>query len=239
MRSVPNDKGIGDTDLEGTSVIFDLDGTLIDTATDLAASMNHAIAADGLAALDVSAVRHLVGHGARRMLSEAYQLAGCEADGDMLDRSLDRFLDYYYGNIADHSRPFPRVEEEIGVLRRAGARVAICTNKREAPAVKLIETLGLSFLFDVIVGADSTAAAKPDPAPVRRCLDVTGARRAVFVGDSDTDIRAADNIGLPCVAVRFGYGPLTLKDQAVLVIDTYAGFAARVDELAHAPARVV
>lgn len=209
-------------DLTGATLIFDLDGTLVDTADDLAASMNHALAADGLAPVPAAEVRHLVGHGARRMLMQGYQSsAGREAGEDALDQALARFLKHYQDNIAVHSRPFDHVIEMIERFRSEGARAAICTNKREANAVLLIETLGLSHLFEIIVGADTTTAAKPDPAPVRLCLEKTSAHRAVFFGDSDTDIRAAKAAGTPCLVADFGYGPLTLKNEAAAVFSDY------------------
>ncbi len=204
-------------DLRGSALIFDLDGTLVDTVDDLAASMNHALAAAGLGAVPVSEVRHLVGHGARRMLMRGFLLsAGREANEAELDEAMVAFLDFYADNIAAHSRPFDHVIEMIEGFLARGARAAICTNKREAMARLLIETLGYSELFDAIVGADTTIAAKPDPAPVRLCLGKTGAARAVFFGDSDTDIRAARAANLPCFIADFGYGPITLSDQAAV-----------------------
>ncbi|WP_428410532.1 HAD-IA family hydrolase [Hyphococcus sp.] len=207
-------------DLKGAALLFDLDGTLVDTVDDLAAAMNHALAEAGLAAVPVSGVRHLVGHGARRMLMQGYEIsAGRAAETEELDLALSRFLDHYQANIAVHSRPFDHVIEMIeGVLAR-GARAAICTNKREAMARLLIETLGLSSLFDAIVGGDTAEAAKPDPAPVRLCLEKTGAERAVFIGDSDTDIRAAKAANLPCFIADFGYGPTTLAAEATVFSD--------------------
>ena len=201
-------------DLSDTVVIFDLDGTLVDTAGDLAAAMNHALIAAGRPAIDGGRVRPLVGHGARAMLVRGFDETGGRPPDEEMDRHLRVFLDHYMAHIADHSRPFPGVVEAIGALRAAGAKTAICTNKREAPARLLIETLGLSSLFDAVVGMDSAAAAKPDPAPVLRCLALTGARRGAFVGDSDTDIRAAAAAGLPCFIATFGYGPLTLAGEA-------------------------
>lgn len=208
-------------DLRGSALIFDLDGTLVDTVEDLAASMNHALAAAGLEPVPTGEVRHLVGHGARRMLMRGFLLsAGREAEEAELDEAMTRFLDFYGENIAVHSRPFDHVIEMTEGLLARGARAAICTNKREAMARRLIETLGLTPFFDAIVGADTTEAAKPDPAPVRLCLEETGASRAAFIGDSDTDIRAAGAARVPCFIANFGYGPVTLPDQAT-VFSTY------------------
>ncbi|PQA89649.1 HAD-IA family hydrolase [Hyphococcus luteus] len=204
-------------DLRGSALIFDLDGTLVDTVEDLSASMNHVLAAAGLAPVPTGEVRHLVGHGARRMLMRGFLLsAGREAQEGELDDAMTRFLDFYGENIAVHSRPFDHVIEMTEGFLARGARAAICTNKREAMARRLIETLGVAPLFDAIVGADTAEAAKPDPAPVRLCLQEIGAARAAFIGDSDTDIRAAGAAGLPCFVADFGYGPVTLADRAAV-----------------------
>lgn len=208
--------------LKGATIIFDLDGTLIDTVGDMAASMNYALAKEGLDPLPAGEVRHLVGHGARRMLMRGYQIAaGRDAEDAELDLSLSRFLDHYQANIAVHSRPFDGVVEIIERLRADGASIAICTNKREALSVLLIGKLGLSDLFDTIVGADTISIAKPDPAPVRLCLERTGADRAIFIGDSDTDIRAAEAANLQCFIGEFGYGPITLSERAAKLFSRY------------------
>lgn len=203
-------------------VIFDLDGTLIDTAGDLAASLNHTLERAGLAPAPVDRVRHLVGHGARAMLRKGLADAGApEPDSAEMEAHLGVFLDHYQRHLADTSRPFPGAVEAIAALRADGAAIAICTNKREALARALIDRLALSSLFSSIVGGDTAAAAKPDPRPVLRCL--AEARRAVgvFVGDSDTDIRAAAAAKIPCLAARFGYGPLDLCDDALAMFSDY------------------
>jgi len=212
--------------LSGAAVLFDLDGTLVDTADDLAASMNHALAGSGLAPVPAGEVRNLVGRGARRMLMRGYEVsAGREADEKELDAALARFLTHYQANIAVASRPFGGVIEMIEELRAEGMRIAICTNKREAMARLLIETLGIAPLFDTIVGADTAAAPKPDAAPVLMCMTRISAERGVFIGDSDTDIKAALAARMPCLIADFGYGPLTLAHLASAVFSDYAATA--------------
>jgi len=219
-------------DLKGAAVIFDLDGTLIDTADDLAASMNHALGEAGLPPVAHSAVRHLVGHGARAMLMRGIEAgAGRAASDGELEQGLKNFLDHYGANIADHSRPFDGVIEMIEGFRQRGAGIAICTNKREALSRQLIDRLGISALFDTIVGADTCSAAKPDPAPVLLCIERTRAERLIFIGDSDTDIRAAGAAQLPCLIAEFGYGPLTLRDQAAGSFKAYGEAAAMIEKL--------
>ncbi|MBL4619897.1 MAG: HAD-IA family hydrolase [Marinicaulis sp.] len=218
-------------DLAGTAVLFDLDGTLIDTAEDLAASMNHALARANIDPISGVEVRHLVGYGARRMLMRGYQLsARREGTTEELDKALEWFLEHYQDNIAVHSRPFDGVVEMIERQRALGIRFAICTNKREAMAVLLLETLGVSSLFDAIIGADSASAAKPDPAPVKMCMEKLRAQHGVFVGDSDTDIRAARSVKMACFIARFGYGPLTLANEATALFDSYGEAAPLIEE---------
>lgn len=208
--------------LAGVCVVFDLDGTLCDTAGDLAASMNHALAAAGHTKVQLEKVRHLVGHGARAMLRKGLEEAGAPAPTDAeLDAHLALFLDHYLDHIADMSRPFPGAIEAIEAMKADGAAIAVCTNKREAWARALIEALQLSHHFKAIVGADTAGAAKPDPRPVRRCLELTSAEKGVFIGDSDTDIKAAGAAGLPCLAALFGYGPLDLCDEAFALFSSY------------------
>lgn len=195
--------------------MFDLDGTLADTADDLAAAMNAALEAEGLPNVPGGEVRHLVGHGARAMLKRGFEIAGGRVVGEAaLDRGLDIFLDYYEANIAVHTRPFDGAIALIDDLRGMGAATAICTNKRERLARALIDALDLTDRFDVIVGADTAAAPKPDGAPVRYCLDKARADRGVLIGDSDTDIKAGAAAGTPVFAATFGYGPLDLIDAA-------------------------
>jgi len=208
--------------LEGVTVLFDLDGTLVDTAGDLAAAMNHALTASGHAPVPLANVRHLVGHGARAMLARGLGEAGiADPTSAELDAHVAVFLEFYMAHIADTSRPFPGAVDAIEAIIAEGAAVAICTNKREAWARALIGALGLTRYFDSIVGADTAGAAKPDKRPLQRCIADTGAPKGVFVGDSDTDIRAADAAGMPCLAALFGYGPLDLCDRAFARFSNY------------------
>jgi phosphoglycolate phosphatase len=206
--------------LAGVAVIFDLDGTLIDTAADLAASMNHVLRRAGRGPVPLDRVRHLVGHGARAMLEKGFQENGGAAPAD-LDPYVALFLEHYLQHIADHSRPFPGAIEALDVLQSEGAAIAICTNKRETLARALFEALRLTGRFSAIVGADTVGVAKPDARPVLAALQRSGADRGVFVGDSDTDIRAANAAGMPCITALFGYGPLDLVRQSYACFSAY------------------
>lgn len=201
-------------DLSDVAILFDLDGTLVDTAEDLAYAMNHALGAAGRPPVPAGAVRHLVGQGARAMLERGFAASGPVPEGTAMDGHVRAFLDHYLAHIADHSRPFPGAVEAVEAMIAMGARIAICTNKREAPARLLIDTLALSPLFDAIVGMDTVGAAKPDPAPARHCLRLCERDRAVFIGDSDTDLMTAAAAGMPALVTLLGYGPLTLAARA-------------------------
>lgn len=216
--------------LDGAAIIFDLDGTLIDTAADLLMSVNHALGQAGVAAAPLDQVRHLVGGGARRMLRRGFEIAtGREASAQEVEEAFGAFRQHYANNIAIHSRPFEFAIEMIEEKRMRGASISICTNKTEALAKQLIEALGLTSLFEIIVGADTATAAKPDPSPVLLCLKKMKATRAVFIGDSDTDIRAAKTAGLPSLIAEFGYGPTTLKNEAQAMFADYRAASDLID----------
>lgn len=214
--------------LAGVAVLFDLDGTLVDTAADLGAAMNHAIAADGLAPIALSSVRSLVGAGARVMIERAYALHGVDPARLDMNARMDRFLDHYLAHIADHSRVFAGAESALSALSAEGAALAVCTNKREPWARLLLDALNLSGRFCAIVGPDTTGAAKPDPRPALYCMEKAGAARGVFIGDSDTDIAAARNASMPCVVATFGYGPTELRREAAALFDDYRQLPERV-----------
>ncbi len=206
--------------LAGVAVIFDLDGTLIDTAADLAASMNFVLQQAGREPVPLDRVRHLVGHGARAMLDRGFREKGGAAPSD-LDSHVALFLEHYLQHIADQSRPFPGAIETLDRLQADGAAIAVCTNKREAWARALFDALSLTPRFAAIIGADTVGVPKPDARPVKAALLQSRAERGVFVGDSDTDIRAACAAGMPCLAALFGYGPLELAKEARALFSSY------------------
>jgi phosphoglycolate phosphatase len=209
-------------DLAGTVIIFDLDGTLVDTAGDLAAAMNHVLAGEGRAVLPLARVRHLIGQGAEAMLARGFAETGGAPRAADMEVNVRTFLDHYTANIATLSRPFPGAIEAIGELRAIGAACAVCTNKRETLSRALLAALRINSHFDAIVGGDTGPAPKPDPAPVRLCIERTRTERAIFVGDSDTDIKAAKAAGIPCLLATFGYGPALLRAEAAASFDAYA-----------------
>ncbi|MDB5737830.1 MAG: phosphoglycolate phosphatase [Sphingomonas bacterium] len=186
------------------TVVFDLDGTLADTAPDLTASLNHALGELGRPPVPAQDVRHMVGHGARALLQKGLAATG-EVSEALIDRGFPIFLDYYEAHIADHSRPWPGVEEALAALEAEGVILAICTNKLESLTHRFLADIGWQGRFASIVGGDTLPVRKPDPAPLFEAIARAGGGPAAFVGDSITDTDTARNAGLPCVAVTFGF----------------------------------
>jgi phosphoglycolate phosphatase len=188
------------------TILFDLDGTLVDTAPDLAGAMNHVLAALDRPPLPVDAVRHLVGHGARALIARGLAATGDPAP-HLIEPAMPLFLQYYADHIADASRAFDGVEAALDALGAAGCVAAICTNKPTALANALVAALGWQGRFAAVIGHDSAPRPKPDAAHVLAALEACGgdAGNAAFVGDSVTDVGAARNAGLPIILVSFGF----------------------------------
>ena len=193
------------TILTNATIVFDLDGTLVHTAPDLTNALNDVLTRRGHAPVSAEYIRATVGLGARAMIEAA--LARTGADEDM-DEMLAAFLVHYESNIANESRPFPGAVEVLARLEATGARLAVCTNKREYLARKLLRALDLEGRFRAIAGRDTFAAGKPSPLPLTGMIAAAAGdtARALMVGDSDVDIRTARAAAVPVVFVSFGYG---------------------------------
>jgi phosphoglycolate phosphatase len=190
------------------AVIFDLDGTLVDTAPDLTLATNHVLVSAGLAPTSDQSVRTMVGRGARMLITRGFAAQGVTLEAARLEQHYVKFVEFYSKNICTHSRPFPGAVALLERCAQAGLKLGICTNKLEGLSVQLIEALGLSHRFGAIVGADSIGIAKPDPAPYRETLRRLGVEGAsIMVGDSETDILTARAAGVPVIGVSFGYTP--------------------------------
>jgi phosphoglycolate phosphatase len=194
-------------------VIFDLDGTLIDTAPDLIESLNHTIAVADLEPVTFDDVTYLVGQGARVMIRRAFELRRVKLDDAQAEALFERFLEHYRGHIPGRSEPFPGVVGCLERLAAAGMKLAICTNKHEGLAVSLIEALGLSAHFAVVTGGDTFPVRKPDAGHILGTIERAGgeAGRTLMIGDSINDILAAKNAGIPSVAVDFGYSDVPVE----------------------------
>jgi phosphoglycolate phosphatase len=199
-----------------TTVIFDLDGTLVDTAPDLVETLNVVLAREGLLPIPYEDGRMLVGGGARYMIERGLASQGKSRTKADLDRLFGDFIAHYSLHVADRSRAFPGVEEALDVLAADGYRLAVCTNKLERLSMRVLDALGLSRRFAAICGQDTFGVQKPDPDFLRRTLERAGGvlDRAIMVGDSPTDIATAQAAGIPVIAVDFGYTNIPIAQLA-------------------------
>jgi phosphoglycolate phosphatase len=189
------------------AVIFDLDGTLVDTAPDLWRATNHVLAGAGRSEVTLDQVRAFVGYGARKLIARSFGATGSPLAPHEIEPLYEKVVAYYGANIAKGSVPFPGCVALLDRLKAEGVLIGICTNKLEGLSVKLIEALGLTGYFAAIVGPDTIGIAKPDPAPYRETLRRMGAEgaRSLLVGDSETDVLTARAAGVPVIGVTFGY----------------------------------
>jgi len=189
------------------TVIFDLDGTLVDTAPDIVASINVAFEEAGLKTVQFELLRSFVSHGARVMIEEGLRLTHVKLDERQIDALLDRILEDYWENIDRFSKPYDGVIEVLEMLQSVGAVLGVCTNKRVAPSIELLTRLDMLKYFLVVLGADSVPAHKPDPAHLTQTIAQSGGNeaRCVMIGDSITDVNTAKAAGIPVIVVDFGY----------------------------------
>lgn len=195
------------TSFEGATIVFDLDGTLVDTAPDLTASLNTVLTADGAAAVSLATGRSMIGGGVRVLVSRAYAAAGIDLSPADLSARVDRFIEDYRSHIARESRPYPGLIDALHWLAAQGARLAVCTNKRTDLSIALLRALDLAGRFAAIVGADLAPAAKPDPRHLNLAIERAGGRidQAVMVGDTRLDALVARAASVPLILVDFGY----------------------------------
>ncbi|PLX39187.1 MAG: phosphoglycolate phosphatase [Hyphomicrobiales bacterium] len=195
-------------------LVLDLDGTLIETLPDLAATLNMLLVKNGHAAIPPEDIRAMVGQGARVMLQRGFAHYGVELTQERTDELFAEFLEHYQDHIAEGSHPFPGVLEQLDRFAAAGWKLAVCTNKLEVLSKKLLDALGVSSRFAVIAGPDTFGYHKPDPNHILKTVEAAGGVRenAVMVGDSVADINAAKGAGIPVVAVDFGYTPIPVSE---------------------------
>jgi phosphoglycolate phosphatase len=194
-------------DLTDATIVFDLDGTLVDTAPDLAAAANHALGLVGLEPLAVGQLQPFIGHGSKAMIDAGLRIHDKSLSDGELTQLHDQFLRFYAENVAVASRPFEGIPELLDELADGGARLAVCTNKVERLSRLLLGTLGLDRRFAAIAGRDTFEMFKPAPGHLTGTIEKAGGRadRAVMVGDSEVDIATAAAAGVPSIFVTFGY----------------------------------
>jgi phosphoglycolate phosphatase len=207
------------------AIVFDLDGTLIHSAPDLLAAANVMLAGAGAAALDLPTLTGFIGNGVPVLVERI--IAARDLDPARHPQLLEAFHLAYAAAPADLTEPYPGVVSALTTLRAQGHALGICTNKPEAPARRILDLLGLTPFFGVVVGGDTLAEKKPDPAPLRAAFAGLGAARGLYVGDSEVDAETALAAGLPFALYTGGYRkapPEAIAHDAAF--DGFAGFPA-------------
>ena len=215
--------------------VFDLDGTLVDTAPDLVATLNVIMEREGLPPVPIAAARDMIGAGARALVERGFEAARRELTPAHSDELFRTFLAHYAEHLCERSALFPGVEAALAELAAGGFTLAVCTNKVEGLSRRLLDALGIADSFAAICGRDTFPYSKPDPRHLTMTIEQAGGdpRRAVMIGDSHADIAAAKAASIPVVAVTFGYTDVPVRDlDPDVAIDRY-------DELADAIRRVL
>src|SRR6202011_211247 len=196
------------------TVVFDLDGTLVDTAPDLINALNYVLQREGLPPVPLHLARNLIGAGARRLIERGLEVEGRSPGFDDITRLANDFIDHYAAHIADLSRPFDGLEGALHALGTRGYRFAVCTNKLEWLSKLLLDQLGLSARFAAVCGADTFGVSKPDPAILQQTIARAGGQMsaAIMVGDAGPDIGVARRAGVPVIGVEFGYTEVPIAD---------------------------
>jgi phosphoglycolate phosphatase len=188
------------------AVVFDLDGTLVDTAADIAAAVNRTLAADGLRSLSEAEVEPMIGRGATVLIALAYEAAGAPLDPAEVPDTAERYLARYAEHPAEHARPYADAPAALAALHERGVALAVCTNKRTSLARAVLEATGLAPFLGAVVGPDVVARRKPDAAHLDTAIGAIGAdpARTLYVGDGDVDVQTAQNAGVRYAIVAWG-----------------------------------
>jgi phosphoglycolate phosphatase len=213
------------------TIVFDLDGTLIDTAPDLIDTLNLILAREGLPAMPFAEARRLIGGGSRGMLERALIEEGRPAGKAEMDRLFAAYIEHYAAHIADRSRPFPQLEATLDRLAADGHRLAVCTNKLEWLSLRLLTTLKLTPYFAAICGQDTFGVMKPHPEILYKTILRAGGEPAdaIMIGDSGTDVRTARAAHVPVIAVDFGYSEVPIATlQPDRIISSYGELPAAI-----------
>jgi phosphoglycolate phosphatase len=206
----------------GPALIFDLDGTLADTAPDLLGATNAVLAARERPQLDLAHLRHLVGFGASALIHQAMAGSGAPATEEEMPALVEIFLSHYRAHLADGTRLFPQVAETLAQLKKRGARLGVLTNKPQELTDPLLQLLGLGEMFSAVYGAGRKAYTKPDPRILHDVVTACGGGPAVMIGDSITDLKTARAAGVPCILMSYGFTPVPASELgADVVLDDF------------------
>ncbi|MEO1642055.1 MAG: HAD hydrolase-like protein [Pseudomonadota bacterium] len=224
-------------DLAGWTIVIDLDGTLVETAPDLHAALNHVLETQGLEPVSLDLIRMMIGDGAKALIRRGLTHNGQPIDEAHVDRDLwPEFLRHYEANITKHSHVYDGALATLQNLKHRGSTLAVCTNKAQHLAEQVLLALGVSNLFAAILGGDRTISKKPNGAHILETVALAHGdpSRSIMIGDSQTDERAASNAELPFIMVSFGYGrlsgaPLTHLEK----VDHWLQVEAAINRIAH------
>ena len=209
-----NDESLGRIRKCFDAVLFDLDGTLVDTAPDILDHLNDMLAELGRPALQLGDVRPMIGDGVRQLMIRGLDASGGVPDDLDIDALFHRYLQRYTAEPARSSRPYPGMVKALETLSQVGMHLGVCTNKPQLPTDRLLAELDLGARFGAVIGGDALPVKKPDPAhlfAVLERLDVAPGR-AALIGDSVTDLKTARAADVPCVLVSFGYTVIPARD---------------------------
>lgn len=219
-------------DLEGWTLAFDLDGTLVETHEDLVGTLNRMLVLEGLPPAPMESARELIGGGARALLKHGFELAGASAERAASPELFDAFIADYVEHIADHSVPFEDVVETLETLAERGATLIVVTNKRSDLSELLLGKIDLTKHFAAIVGPDRVSARKPSGCHLVEAVKSVGGdpERAIMVGDASPDIGCARDAGLPVIGVTFGYTPIPMEElEPDIIVDAFEDIEEAVD----------
>jgi len=188
-------------------LLFDLDGTLLDTAPDLYATLNHCLKTAGRDPVTLESVKHMVGQGAVVLLKRGLVATGGMVEEEEFQNLVDLFFSHYGDNLSDHSIPYEGMQDCLDILKEQGHSLSVCTNKPYGFAKQILDDFNLSSYFDALTGGDSFDIRKPHPDHIHKTLDLMSLKSgtAVMIGDTHNDIDAAVSAGIGSIAVTFGY----------------------------------
>ncbi|MBD22779.1 MAG: hypothetical protein CL572_03845 [Alphaproteobacteria bacterium] len=191
-------------------VVFDLDGTLIDSGPDLLDSLNFVLKKKKLKTIDKKVLGNLVGGGAEAMIRRGYNFLKVKLENKIIPELIDIFLKYYELNCTNKSQLYPNIKEILSFLKKKQVKICICTNKKQFLADKIIQNLDLSDYFDLIIGSQKSLKLKPHTDMLKKCIENLGVKfsETVFVGDSVNDVIPAKELGIISAFVTYGYGKL-------------------------------
>ncbi len=201
-------------------VVFDLDGTLIDSGPDLLDSLNFVLKKNNHRVIHKDVIGNLVGGGAEAMIRKGYAFLEEKIEDKMIPKLVDTFIQYYQNNCTKKTKLYPNIMKILIFLKKKNIKVCICTNKKQFLAEKIIQNMGLNKYFDVIIGSQKSLRLKPHSDMLKKCIDRVNVKSSetIFVGDSLNDIVPANELGISSVFVTYGYGTMDSSIKAKIEI---------------------